>query len=113
MAHQGNGTVAPDDPVASRAKTRVFLQPFAAPSILGSLGYAGATFMVAANMAGWSSNTASDVYVFPFAADDVGVAAGRVSVPLRQISEPAKLPGGHEHIPLQFEMGGPAVRCKQ
>ena len=33
--------------------TRVFLQPIAAPSILGLAGFAGATFIVASNLAGW------------------------------------------------------------
>jgi hypothetical protein len=32
---------------------RVFLQPIAAPSILGLAGFAGATFIVASNLAGW------------------------------------------------------------
>src|SRR3954465_11418643 len=36
--------------------TRVVLQPLAAPSILGLLGGAGATFIVAANVAGWYGN---------------------------------------------------------
>src|ERR671932_471950 len=36
-----------------REHTRVFLQPIAAPSILGLFGFAAATFMVAANLAGW------------------------------------------------------------
>ena len=73
-ARQGNGAVAADDPVAWRAQTRVFLQPIAAPSILGLFGFAGATFMVAANMAGWYGNGTSDVYVFPFAATFGGLA---------------------------------------
>jgi hypothetical protein len=33
--------------------TRVVLQPIAAPSILGLAGFAGATFIVASNLAGW------------------------------------------------------------
>ena len=43
---------APVDGVA----TRVFLQPVAAPSILGLFGFGIATFMVAANVAGWYGN---------------------------------------------------------
>jgi succinate-acetate transporter protein len=35
---------------------RVFLQPVAAPSILGLFGFGIATFMVAANVAGWYGN---------------------------------------------------------
>src|SRR5579875_3673043 len=63
-----NGAISPDDPAAWRSQTRVFLQPIAAPSILGLFGFAGATFMVAANLAGWYGRATSDVYIFPFAA---------------------------------------------
>src|SRR5581483_8608646 len=35
------------------ARPRVYLQPIAAPSVLGLFGFAGATFIVAAHMAGW------------------------------------------------------------
>jgi uncharacterized protein len=69
----GNGVRA-DDPVAWRQQTRVFLQPVAAPSILGLFGFAGATFMVAANMAGWYGDSESALYVFPFAATFGGIA---------------------------------------
>jgi succinate-acetate transporter protein len=54
--------------------TRVFLQPIAAPSILGLFGFAGATFMVAANLAGWYGTSKSGMYLFPFAAMFGGVA---------------------------------------
>jgi succinate-acetate transporter protein len=54
--------------------TRVFLQPIAAPSILGLFGFAGATFMVAANLAGWYGTPASAGYLFPFAATFGGLA---------------------------------------
>jgi hypothetical protein len=57
-----------------RASTRVFLQPIAAPSILGLFGFAAATFMVATNIAGWYGSSASPVYLFPFAAVFGGVA---------------------------------------
>jgi succinate-acetate transporter protein len=73
-AHRGNGAVAADDLNAWRQQTRVFLQPIAAPSILGLFGFAGATFMVAANMAGWFGTAKSGVYIFPFAATFGGVA---------------------------------------
>ena len=55
-------------------RTRVVLQPVAAPSILGLFGFAGATFMVAAHLAGWYGNAASPTYIFPFAAMFGGVA---------------------------------------
>jgi succinate-acetate transporter protein len=54
--------------------TRVFLQPIAAPSILGLFGFAGATFMVAAHMAGWYGDANSNTYLFPFAATFGGLA---------------------------------------
>jgi succinate-acetate transporter protein len=54
--------------------TRVVLQPIAAPSILGLFGFAGATFVVAANMAGWYGTTQSAMYLFPFAAAFGGLA---------------------------------------
>ena len=57
-----------------RDHTRVFLQPIAAPSILGLFGFAAATFMVAANLAGWYGGKASPEYLFPFAAMFGGVA---------------------------------------
>lgn len=69
----GNGAVA-NDPNVWRSQTRVFLTPIAAPSILGLFGFAGATFMVAANMAGWFGNSTSGVYIFPFALTFGGVA---------------------------------------
>jgi uncharacterized protein len=49
------------------ARPRVVLQPIAAPSVLGLFGFAGATFIVAANLAGWYGNAASPGYLFPFA----------------------------------------------
>lgn len=69
-----NGALADNDVGAWRANTRVFLQPIAAPSILGLFGFAGATFMVAANMAGWFGTATSAIYIFPFAAIFGGVA---------------------------------------
>ena len=54
---------------------RIFLQPIAAPSILGLFGFAAATFIVAANLAGWYGNhTTSPLYLAPFAAVFGGVA---------------------------------------
>jgi len=61
--HNGNDVAA-----------RVFLQPIAPPSILGLFGFAAATFMVAANMAGWYGTTGSNAYLWPFAAIFGGVA---------------------------------------
>ena len=57
-----------------RNSTRVVLQPIAAPSILGLFGFAAATFMVAAHIAGWYGDAASPTYLFPFAATFGGIA---------------------------------------
>jgi uncharacterized protein len=56
------------------ARMRIMLQPIAAPSILGLFGFAGATFIVAAHMAGWYGNAQSGQYLFPFAAMFGGLA---------------------------------------
>lgn len=56
------------------AAARINLQPIAAPSILGLYGFAGATFIVAANFAGWYGGHDSALYLFPFAALFGGLA---------------------------------------
>jgi succinate-acetate transporter protein len=56
------------------ARPRVYLQPIAAPSVLGLFGFAGATFIVAAHMAGWYGNASTESYLFPFAAMVGGLA---------------------------------------
>lgn len=62
----------PTEEPASSA--RVWLQPIAAPSILGLYGLAGATFMVAANMAHWYGSTTTPLYLAPFVAIFGGIA---------------------------------------
>jgi uncharacterized protein len=62
------------DPDFWREHSQITLQPVAAPSILGLYGFAGATFMVASNLAGWWGNGTSAVYLFPFAAFFGGMA---------------------------------------
>lgn len=62
---------APADGVA----TRVFLQPIAAPSVLGLFGFGIATFMVAANVAGWyGDHTHTPLVLGPFALFAGGLA---------------------------------------
>jgi uncharacterized protein len=56
------------------APPRVFLQPIAAPSILGLAGFAGATFIVASNVAGWWGTPTSGLVLAPFAATFGGLA---------------------------------------
>jgi succinate-acetate transporter protein len=57
-----------------RDRTHISLQPVAAPSILGLFGFAGATFIVATNMAGWYGSATTPAYLFPFAAMFGGLA---------------------------------------
>jgi succinate-acetate transporter protein len=69
--------VAPREEEAWRdgfARPRVVLQPVAAPSILGLFGFAGATLIVAANLAGWYGNATTPEYLAPFAAFFGGLA---------------------------------------
>jgi succinate-acetate transporter protein len=56
------------------ARPRVFLQPIAAPSILGLAGFASATFIVASNIAGWWGTPTSGLALAPFAAMFGGLA---------------------------------------
>ena len=56
------------------ARPRVVLQPIAAPSVLGLFGFAGATLIVAANLAGWFGNADTPLYLAPFAAFFGGLA---------------------------------------
>jgi uncharacterized protein len=55
-------------------QTRVFLQPIAAPSILGLFAFAASTFVVAASFAGWYSTTGAMHFLFPFTATFGGLA---------------------------------------
>jgi succinate-acetate transporter protein len=65
---QQNGARAWED------RTRVFLTPIAPPSILGLFGFAAATFIVAAHLAGWYGSTDTPLYLAPFCAMFGGVA---------------------------------------
>lgn len=57
-----------------REQTRVFLQPIAPPSILGLFGFAGATFMVSAWLAGWFGSPSTPLFLAPFCATFGGLA---------------------------------------
>jgi len=59
--------------VETRVQETIFLQPLAAPSILGLYGFSGATFVVAAGLIGWYASGAA-LFVFPFAAFFGGLA---------------------------------------
>ena len=86
-------TVEPRRPVSARqpgvtngsdghldwaSKTRIFLTPVAAPSILGLFGFASSTFMVAAYLAGWFGQSQSTAAVLsnlaPFTLTFGGIA---------------------------------------
>jgi succinate-acetate transporter protein len=59
---------------ANEGPARTFLQPIAAPSILGLYGFAGSTFIVAANLAHWYGTAETPLFLFPFVAIFGGVA---------------------------------------
>jgi uncharacterized protein len=63
-----------EDHALWQERTRVFLQPIAAPSILGLFGLAGALMMVGAWQAGWYGNAATPVTLFPFVTAFGGLA---------------------------------------
>jgi succinate-acetate transporter protein len=52
---------------------QAFLQPIAAPSILGLFGFAAATFIVAAHLVGWYGQADTPVILAPFAAAFGGI----------------------------------------
>ncbi len=56
------------------AQPRVFLQPLAAPSILGLFGLAGATFLIGVHMAHWYNGAIETTLLIPFAAFLGGLA---------------------------------------
>jgi succinate-acetate transporter protein len=63
-----------------RNHARVFLQPIAAPSILGLFGFAVATFMVTAHLVGWYGNAKSPLLIFPFATAAGGIMQGAAAL---------------------------------
>src|SRR5437763_10443781 len=63
-----------------RDHARVFLQPIAAPSILGLFGFSAATFIVTAHLVGWYGTAKSPTLIFPFAAAAGGVAQGAAAL---------------------------------
>lgn len=63
-----DGTVDPESYEAWQARSRLVITPIAAPSILGLFGFAGATFMVASNLAGWWGDSVfAPMVLAPFA----------------------------------------------
>jgi uncharacterized protein len=64
----------PRDESGEPVPAQIYLQPIAAPSVLGLYGFAGATFMVAAHMAHWYGGAKTDLYLASFAATFGGLA---------------------------------------
>lgn len=64
----------PRDEAGELVPAQIYLQPIAAPSVLGLFGFAGATFMVAAHMAHWYGGARTDLYLAAFAATFGGLA---------------------------------------
>lgn len=77
-ASRTNGT--PAELATWRDHTRVFLQPIAAPSILGLYGFAAATFMVTAYLVGWYGTSSSPLLIFPFAVAAGGIFQGIAAI---------------------------------
>jgi succinate-acetate transporter protein len=63
-----------------RSHARVFLQPIAAPSILGLFGFSAATFIVTAYLVGWYGKSTSPLLIFPFATAAGGIAQGAAAL---------------------------------
>jgi uncharacterized protein len=71
---------APAELAAWRDHTRVFLQPIAAPSILGLFGFSAATFIVTAYLVGWYGTASSPLLIFPFAVTAGGIFQGIAAI---------------------------------
>jgi succinate-acetate transporter protein len=56
-----------EDEAGWRARSRIVLQPIAAPSIMGLFGFAIATMMVGAWLAGWYGTVRTPLILWPFA----------------------------------------------
>jgi succinate-acetate transporter protein len=82
--HAGPTAVATNGAAAEirewRDHARVFLQPIAAPSILGLYGFAAATFIVTAYLVGWYGKATSPLLIFPFATAAGGIAQGAAAI---------------------------------
>jgi succinate-acetate transporter protein len=68
---RGRGRIAE---VNGSTAARIYLQPIAAPSILGLYGLCGASFIFAAFMARWFGNATTPAFLVPFAASFGGLA---------------------------------------
>lgn len=69
---------------------RIYLQPIAAPSVLGLYAFAGSTLIVAAKLAGLYGDSQTASYLFPFAVFE-GVS-GRAVLPVGKTGKAKKAP---------------------
>lgn len=56
-----------EDAEAWRSRSRIFLTPIAAPSIMGLFGFMIATLMLGAWQAGWYGSSSTPLFIWPFA----------------------------------------------
>lgn len=63
------------------SRTRIFLTPLSAPSIIGLYGFMGATLMVGAWQAGWYGDAKTGFILFPFALMFGGLMQGAAAFP--------------------------------
>ncbi|WP_171064141.1 acetate uptake transporter family protein [Actinomadura soli] len=73
-AAPGRGADMPGEHALWEDRTRISLQPVAAPSILGLFGLAGATMMVGAWEAGWYGDAGTPLVLWPFVLTFGGLA---------------------------------------
>jgi uncharacterized protein len=70
----GRGADEPGEHALWEDRSRIFLQPIAAPSILGLFGFAGATMMVGAWQADWYGGIGTPLILWPFVLTFGGIA---------------------------------------
>lgn len=79
-AHPAHTNGVNGDLAVWQEHTRVFLQPVAAPSILGLFGFAAATFILTAYLVGWYGTASSPLLIFPFAVAAGGIFQGIAAI---------------------------------
>lgn len=81
-AYERDGVLSNGDAHSAwEQRTRIVLTPYSPPSIIGLLGFMGATLMVGAWQAGWYGNAKTGLILFPFAAVFGGLFQGAAAFP--------------------------------
>ena len=96
--------------------TRVFLQPIAAPSILGLAGFAGAFIYGShgwAQVAGWVLVFSAGFAWYTVLAMVTAAASGRTLLPLFKYERKANVPGRRPVQPIQLEWAEPGIKQGQ